>query len=75
MRNLVLLMLVLGICSCEKLNKITSNMVNLEEGNPVKAGIDGKGVSISAKFDRHAAMLIFFGTCQIAYMIWMYYST
>ena len=80
MRNFILCMLMLGICSAdniaEKLNKNANYMVNLsEKENDVGGSVDSKGVSINAKFDRHAALLLMFGLCQVVYVIWVYYRT
>ena len=77
MRNFILCMSMLGICSAEKLNKIANNMVNLESEADVQVGgsVDSDGVSINAKFDRHAALLLIFGLCQLVYVVWVYYRT
>ena len=72
MRNLILFMLMVGICSTEKLNKNANNMVNLSN---VGGSVDSGGVTLNAKFDRHAALLLIFGMCQIVYVIWVYYRT
>ena len=49
-------------------------MVNLED-NEVGGSVDSKGVSISARFDKHAALLITIGICQLVYAWWIYVRT